>query len=382
MRRTVWLLVLILILGVATVVRAEEAVWAEYPASNYAPGPGWPQGWSPPPTPTGLPEGRQEWLKETMAKYPQYTKWELHILDPLPAWTQEYPYWWEFDYTMCGNTIYLYWYPYPDAGLVEETWGRNFGGGRTISDACRMEPTHFIVAARERPEELVQADLRLDQFIDDMDASNGSLSRAFGDGVEGSPEAVAVFFNSGFASRTFDVPAYLDTRVSRVRVPVRFVSELMGAQVDWESATGQVRIHFAAVSREINRVVPAPGESYETLFPNGFYYPDSLRFRLQKQTVSLPARTIILTMGKPEALVNGQPVPLDAPPVEIQGRTMVPLRFVSEQLGAKVYWVGDQPVFPELDGSLSGTYQVHIFTPFYPLFDYPSPYLERSAASM
>ncbi len=382
MKRGVWGLVLLLLLSLGLVAMAEEVTVVEYPASNYEPGPGWPDGWTPPPVPSELPADRKAWLEQAVAQSEEITGWEVRVLEPMPAWTKEYPYLWELEEVPCGSMIYAYWFPNIDAKLIHDTWGKDYGGGRVPSGVCKFEPVRFINEAKPRPEELVQADLRIDQFIADMDASNGDLDRDNGAGIDGSPEAIEVFFNMGYASSEFDVPAYLDTRVSRVRVPVRFVSEMMGARVDYDGATGQVRIHFPAISREINRVVPAPGHSYETIFYEGGYYPNSLRFRLEKQTVSLPERTIVLTIDKQEAVVNGQRVPLDAPPVEKQGRTMVPIRFVSEQLGAKVYWVGETPIFPEIDGSMSGTYQVHIFTPFYPLYDYPSPYLERSAEGM
>lgn len=48
---------------------------------------------------------------------------------------------------------------------------------------------------------------------------------------------------------------------------------------------------------------------------------------------------IWLPIGKNSALVNGTPVMLDQPAQVIGGRTMVPLRFVSEALGAEVQWV-------------------------------------------
>jgi peptidoglycan/xylan/chitin deacetylase (PgdA/CDA1 family) len=47
------------------------------------------------------------------------------------------------------------------------------------------------------------------------------------------------------------------------------------------------------------------------------------------------AKTIRLKMYSKTAYVNNQAVSLDVPPVEIQGRTMVPIRFISEQMGIK-----------------------------------------------
>ena len=92
----------------------------------------------------------------------------------------------------------------------------------------------------------------------------------------------------------------------RTLIPVRLVSEQLGAQVIWVPDTRQVIL---------------------------------LR----------DADTIVLTLGSAQALVNGQIVELPggvpACVVKYQGaeNTMVPLRFVSEQLGAQVDW--DQTTF-------------------------------------
>lgn len=47
---------------------------------------------------------------------------------------------------------------------------------------------------------------------------------------------------------------------------------------------------------------------------------------------------IFLAVGGTIALVNGNPVTLDAPPYIERGRTFVPVRFVCETLGADVQW--------------------------------------------
>ena len=94
-----------------------------------------------------------------------------------------------------------------------------------------------------------------------------------------------------------DIPAFLLD--GRTLVPVRVVSENLGAQVTWKQDTRQVQIETGQVS-------------------------------------------ITLTVGSAEALVNGETVPLyDGVPATMAAldgltRTMVPLRFVSEQLGAQV----------------------------------------------
>jgi len=92
----------------------------------------------------------------------------------------------------------------------------------------------------------------------------------------------------------FDVPPQVIQ--GRVLVPLRGVFEQLGATVDYDAATQ----HIVAVR--------------------------------QSQTVEL-------TIGSRQARVNTQPKLLDVPAFTISGRTMVPLRFVSEALGAAVQWI-------------------------------------------
>ncbi len=379
MKRWAWVSALLLLISLAAVVQAGEVTVVEYPASNYVPGPGWPDGWTPPTVPTELPAETVAWLEQTMQQVPEFAQWEVRVLEPMPAWTQEYPYRWELDKVGCGDTIYVYWYPSPDTDLTSEAFGKRFTVARDPGGVCTFGPVQRIDPVTERTEEEKAADRRKDQVIADMDAAHPGLGRDDGSGWNGNPENIHVFFNGGHASPTFDAPAYLDASISRVRVPVRFISEMMGAQVNWDDATSQVEISFPAMSRLVRKVVPAPGSTYADVFGEYDYYPDQDHFLLEEQTVTTPAKRIILTIDKPEAMVNGQTVPLDAPPVVKQDRTMVPVRFVAEQLGSKVYWVGDKPILFTPDGRVTGSYQVHIFTPFYPLYEYPNRYLERFA---
>ena len=98
---------------------------------------------------------------------------------------------------------------------------------------------------------------------------------------------------------TSDVPALLYQE--RTMVPVRCIAEALGASVDWNQSTRQV-------------------------------------------TLTTSDKVILLTIGSSTALVNGQETPLpdgiSAQLFEYQGgnSTMVPLRFVSEQLGCTVDW--------------------------------------------
>jgi photosystem II stability/assembly factor-like uncharacterized protein len=84
---------------------------------------------------------------------------------------------------------------------------------------------------------------------------------------------------------------------NRTLVPVRAVAEAMGGTVDWDAAT-------------------------------------------KTASVTVGSNTLELTLGKNTALFNGTATPIDTDPkvvpVIINGRTMLPLRFVVESLGADV----------------------------------------------
>lgn len=84
-------------------------------------------------------------------------------------------------------------------------------------------------------------------------------------------------------------------RNNRVMVPLRGIFEALGASVQWNEAA---------------RTVSATKDS----------------------------TTVILTIGRSIADVNGRAVELDTSAQIINGATMVPLRFVSEALGASVQW--------------------------------------------
>lgn len=82
-----------------------------------------------------------------------------------------------------------------------------------------------------------------------------------------------------------------------VLVPLREIFEALGAKVSWDGKTKTVKA--------------------------------------TKQSI-----TVTLTIGKSVATVNKKSVKLSQPAQLINGKTFVPLRFVSESLGAKVEWDG------------------------------------------
>ncbi|WP_159081906.1 copper amine oxidase N-terminal domain-containing protein [Paenibacillus sp. CAA11] len=81
----------------------------------------------------------------------------------------------------------------------------------------------------------------------------------------------------------------------RVLVPIRFVSEALGAKVDWNSAKSTVNI-------------------------------------------SMNKKEVTLVLGQSSAKVNGVTMKFDTQAVSSHSRIFVPLRFVSEALGQTVNW--------------------------------------------
>jgi hypothetical protein len=94
----------------------------------------------------------------------------------------------------------------------------------------------------------------------------------------------------------FDVQPFIDSS-SRTMVPIRMISQEMGAYVDWNDSTNVV-------------------------------------------TIRQDKKTILLKIGESKATVGGKTIKLDTKAIAKSGRTFVPLRFVSEALGATVKWDG------------------------------------------
>lgn len=92
-----------------------------------------------------------------------------------------------------------------------------------------------------------------------------------------------------------DVSPYLTN--DRTMVPVRIVSEALGAEVQWNETAKEV-------------------------------------------TVKKDDKTVKLKIDSFQAQINGENVELDAPAAIQQSRTFVPIRFISENLGWKVGWDG------------------------------------------
>jgi hypothetical protein len=58
--------------------------------------------------------------------------------------------------------------------------------------------------------------------------------------------------------------------------------------------------------------------------------------------VSKPGSDVKVTVGKPEVVINGESRPLDVPPEMYKGSVVVPIRVISEGMGAYVQWVPEK----------------------------------------
>ena len=66
--------------------------------------------------------------------------------------------------------------------------------------------------------------------------------------------------------------------------------------------------------------------------------------RAKSVTASKPGAEVVVTLGKSEVRINGESRPLDVPPMMYKGALLVPVRVISEALGAYVQWVPEQHV--------------------------------------
>ena len=86
-----------------------------------------------------------------------------------------------------------------------------------------------------------------------------------------------------------------------ILVPLRAMFEQMGATVTWDEAT-------------------------------------------KTTEVTKPGSDVKVTIGRPTVVVNGETRPLDVPPMLFRGAVVVPVRVISEAMGAYVEWLPDRRV--------------------------------------
>ncbi|MCK5743830.1 MAG: copper amine oxidase N-terminal domain-containing protein, partial [Caldisericia bacterium] len=95
-----------------------------------------------------------------------------------------------------------------------------------------------------------------------------------------------------------DTAPYISS-ANRTLVPVRAISQAFGAEVGWDKSARRV-------------------------------------------TVELEGIKLSMVIGQKTAVLNGEFVTIEQPPEIVNGRTMVPFRFIAESLGAEISWNGEE----------------------------------------
>ena len=107
-----------------------------------------------------------------------------------------------------------------------------------------------------------------------------------------------------------DAEPFIDEN-SRTQVPIRFVGEALGANVSWDGNT-------------------------------------------KKVTITLNGKKVVLQIGNKNYEVNGQQKQMDTVALLKESRTFVPVRFVSEALGATVKWNANiRTVYIDMNGDVT-----------------------------
>ncbi len=139
------------------------------------------------------------------------------------------------------------------------------------------------------------------------------------------PSIYRALFQSGkilkYEEITMDTAPFIDPTVNRTMVPLRFVSESLDLNVEWDAATREIRIS----NQEMTVIMSMPLSQPEK---HGDYlvYPGSPIVKVIRdgEETQIDLRD-----------VNGQNLGI---PFIYNSRTFVPLRFVSEIFGAQVQW--------------------------------------------
>ena len=134
------------------------------------------------------------------------------------------------------------------------------------------------------------------QIMDGIPLSVSTPPVAASPTAPASPSASEISVVVDGRALAFDVPPQLVN--NRTMVPLRAIFEEMGATIKWNSAT-------------------------------------------QTVTATKDDTVVVLTIGSTSPTINGEIVIIDQPGVIVDGRTLAPLRFVSEAFGGSVEWNGN-----------------------------------------
>ncbi|MDR1617361.1 MAG: copper amine oxidase N-terminal domain-containing protein [Syntrophomonadaceae bacterium] len=157
--------------------------------------------------------------------------------------------------------------------------------GRLLVTLPGGDPTQYWINAKDASfnYDRTVTDISLTAYNELMDNNNTPLTT-----VELKVTMNKLQYTVNGSPAMFDVAPYLDTKANRSMIPMRFIAEAFGAKVVWDDAT-------------------------------------------KTQIITLNGKTFKLTQNA--ALPDGM-----GTPVLVKDRFFVPLRYVSQELGARVDW--------------------------------------------
>ncbi|MFZ2413267.1 MAG: stalk domain-containing protein [Candidatus Cryosericum sp.] len=194
--------------------------------------------------------------------------------------------------------------PHPDDTLLGGTMDILSSAGREQAGTTTIEFSRELVTGDAHDKAVpTSGTLKIIWAIGNADGVSPHATKGSATIDVGTPAPIVLTFTIGSTTGTRNgtrvtldaAPVILN---GRTLLPVRYVAEPLGATVAWAAGTRTVTIQRSGL-------------------------------------------TLALVVGKATAVVNGQTVPIDTAdsrvvPVILQGRTMLPARFVAEQLGCAV----------------------------------------------
>ncbi|MBV8246635.1 MAG: copper amine oxidase N-terminal domain-containing protein, partial [Candidatus Eremiobacteraeota bacterium] len=145
---------------------------------------------------------------------------------------------------------------------------------------------------------------------------------------------VAALVFAGFGGRALAQEAPDFGSPPSGQIPILFNDHHVYAKPD-KLKEGRV---LAALVRDGTVLIPLRS-MFEQMGASVAYDPGS-----KTVSVAKPGEEIKVTVGRPEVTINGESRPLDVPPEIYQGHVVVPVRVISEAMGAYVQWVPEQRV--------------------------------------
>ena len=168
----------------------------------------------------------------------------------------------------------------------------------TVLDLGALKSAYYLTEIYYAGSEANWAAVEIENYNNALDKAtihcNAVFDAATVPKTAGKTDEVAVIVNG--SAINFDVPPIIIEGTTML--PVRYALEPMGAEFEWN------------------------GEA-------------------QTVTINANGKIIVLTIGSTTALVNGEAKTMLQPAMKIEGRTLIPIRFVAEEVGYHVDWDGE-----------------------------------------